>query len=395
MKKEEEGRESDQMVTDGGLGLASSGVGSDNKKKETGSITKLEFEENVYHAQTSDVKSRSLRISPVHPGDHTSIDDFEIIKPISQGAFGRAFLAKKRTTGELFAIKVLKKADMIHKKAVESTQSNNRNPFVVHFFYSFTCHENLYLVMEYLNGGDLCSLLRNLGCLEEDIVRVYIAQVVLALEYLHSEGVVHHDLKPANLLIAHDGHIKITDFGLSKVGLFNKTDDLAGLERSLLDEEESLLPTSEHQLERPKKPSAVGTPDYLAPEILLGTGHGASADWWSVGIILFELIVGIPPFNAEDPQQIFDNILNRNIPWPHVPEKMSAEAHDIIDRFLTEDPDLRLGARGAAEVKQHSFFKDINWDKFAISRGKTEIANLFNQVGAEANPLGRDPEHAN
>uniref|UniRef100_A0A1J3DXI5 non-specific serine/threonine protein kinase n=1 Tax=Noccaea caerulescens TaxID=107243 RepID=A0A1J3DXI5_NOCCA len=314
---------------------------------------------------------RSLRTSPVHPRDRTSIDDFEIIKPISRGAFGRVFLAKKRTTGDLFAIKVLKKADMIRKNAVESILAerdiliNVRNPFVVRFFYSFTCRDNLYLVMEYLNGGDLYSLLRNLGCLEEDIVRVYIAEVVLALEYLHSEGVVHRDLKPDNLLIAHDGHIKLTDFGLSKVGLINSTDDLSGPGTSLLDEEESRIPTSEHQLERRKKRSAVGTPDYLAPEILLGTGHGATADWWSVGIILFELIVGIPPFNAEHPQQIFDNILNRKIPWPRVPEEMSAEAHDIIDRFLTEDPHLRLGARGAAEVKQHIFFKDINWDTLA------------------------------
>ncbi|CAH2053437.1 unnamed protein product [Thlaspi arvense] len=266
---------------------------------------------------------------------------------------------------------VLKKADMIRKNAVESILAerdiliNVRNPFVVRFFYSFTCRDNLYLVMEYLNGGDLYSLLRNLGCLEEDIVRVYIAEVVLALEYLHSEGVVHRDLKPDNLLIAHDGHIKLTDFGLSKVGLINSTDDLSGPGTSLLDEEESRLPTSEHQLERRKKRSAVGTPDYLAPEILLGTGHGATADWWSVGIILFELIVGIPPFNAEHPQQIFDNILNRKIPWPRVPDEMSAEVHDIIDRFLTEDPHLRLGARGAAEVKHHNFFKDINWDTLA------------------------------
>ncbi|KAF2542697.1 hypothetical protein F2Q68_00032393 [Brassica cretica] len=108
----------------------------------------------------------------------------------------------------------------------------------------------------------------------------------------------------------------------------------------------------------PKLPPASGSR-------LQNVASGATADWWSVGIILFELIVGIPPFNAEHPQQIFDNILNRNIPWPHVPEEMSAEAHDIIDRFLTEDPHLRLGARGAAEVKQHSFFKDINWDTLA------------------------------
>ncbi|RWW31017.1 hypothetical protein GW17_00004385, partial [Ensete ventricosum] len=136
---------------------------------------------------------------------------------------------------------------------------------------------------------------------------------------------------------------QLTDFGLSKVGLINSTDDLSG----------------------PAKRSAVGTPDYLAPEILLGTGHGASADWWSVGVILFELIVGIPPFNAEHAQKIFDNILNRKIPWPGVPEEMSLEAQDLIDKLLTEDPHQRLGANGASEVKQHVFFKDISWDTLA------------------------------
>ncbi|CAA0811268.1 Probable serine/threonine protein kinase IREH1 [Striga hermonthica] len=318
---------------------------------------------------------RSLRSSPVHSSkDRTSIDDFEIIKPISRGAFGRVFLAKKRTTGDLFAIKVLKKADMIRKNAVESILAERdilisvRNPFVVRFFYSFTCRENLYLVMEYLNGGDLYSLLRNLGCLDEEVARVYIAEVVLALEYLHSLRVVHRDLKPDNLLIAHDGHIKLTDFGLSKVGLINSTDDLSGPAvsgTSLMEEDEPPLSASEHQKERRKKRSAVGTPDYLAPEILLGTGHGFTADWWSVGVILFELIVGIPPFNAEHPQKIFENILNRKIPWPRVPEEMSPEAYDLIDRLLTEDPNQRLGAVGASEVKQHPFFRDINWDTLA------------------------------
>ncbi|XP_008802442.1 probable serine/threonine protein kinase IREH1 isoform X2 [Phoenix dactylifera] len=329
----------------------------------------MDEEEDVVH---------SLRASPVHPTvkDRTSIDDFEILKPISRGAFGRVFLAKKRTTGDLFAIKVLKKADMIRKNAVESILAERdilitvRNPFVVRFFYSFTSQENLYLVMEYLNGGDLYSLLRNLGCLDEEVARIYIAEVVLALEYLHSLHVVHRDLKPDNLLIAHDGHIKLTDFGLSKVGLINSTDDLSGPAvsgTSLYGEDEPQVSPSEHlkQRERRKKHSAVGTPDYLAPEILLGTGHGASADWWSVGVILFELIVGIPPFNAEHPQTIFDNILNRKIPWPRVPEEMSFKARDLIDKLLTEDPHQRLGAKGAAEVKQHIFFKNINWDTLA------------------------------
>ncbi|KAE8786962.1 putative serine/threonine protein kinase IREH1 [Hordeum vulgare] len=320
---------------------------------------------------------RSLRASPVHPvKDRTSIDDFEIIKPISRGAFGRVFLAKKRTTGDLFAIKVLRKADMIRKNAVESILAERdilitvRNPFVVRFFYSFTSRENLYLVMEYLNGGDLYSLLRNLGCLDEDVARVYLAEVVLALEYLHSMQIVHRDLKPDNLLIAHDGHVKLTDFGLSKVGLINSTDDLSGPAvsgASLYGDDEpqmNELEEMDHRARRQKR-SAVGTPDYLAPEILLGTGHGTSADWWSVGVILFELLVGIPPFNAEHPQTIFDNILNRKIPWPHVPEEMSFEARDLIDKFLTEDPHQRLGSDGASEVKQHPFFKDVSWDTIA------------------------------
>ncbi|OEL31697.1 putative serine/threonine protein kinase IRE [Dichanthelium oligosanthes] len=307
--------------------------------------------------------------------DRTSIEDFEIIKPISRGAFGRVFLARKRVTGDLFAIKVLKKADMIRKNAVESILAERdilisaRNPFVVRFFYSFTCRENLYLVMEYLNGGDLYSLLRNLGCLDEDMARTYIAELVLALEYLHSMNVIHRDLKPDNLLIGRDGHIKLTDFGLSKVGLINSTDDLSGPDVSsvLVGDHQPAADAEQREQKRQQrqKQTAVGTPDYLAPEILLGMTHGPTADWWSVGIILFELLVGIPPFNAEHPQIIFDNIMNREIPWPHVPEELSFEAYDLINKLLMENPVQRLGATGAGEVKAHPFFKGINWDMLA------------------------------
>ncbi|KAJ6671958.1 SERINE/THREONINE-PROTEIN KINASE [Salix viminalis] len=318
---------------------------------------------------------RSLRTSPINMSskDRTSIEDFEIIKPISRGAFGRVFLSRKRATGDLFAIKVLKKADMIRKNAVQSILEERNilitvcNPFVVRFFYSFTCRENLYLVMEYLNGGDLYSLLRNLGCFDEDMARMYIAEVVLALEYLHSSNVIHRDLKPDNLLISQDGHIKLTDFGLSKVGLISSTDDLSVplvSSSGFLDDDELKGQSSSKTEERQKHP-VVGTPDYLAPEILLGMGHGATADWWSVGVILYEMLVGIPPFNAETPQQIFDNIMNRDIPWPRIPEEMSFDACDLIDKLLTENPLQRLGATGAREVKKHSFFRDINWDTLA------------------------------
>ncbi|KAI0529428.1 hypothetical protein KFK09_001977 [Dendrobium nobile] len=290
---------------------------------------------------------RSSRTSPLSTKikDRTCIEDFEIIKPISRGAFGRVFLAKKRITGDIFAIKVLKKADMIRKNAVESILAERnilisaRNPFVVRFYYSFTSRENLYLVMEYLNGGDLYSLLRNLGCLGEDMARLYIAEV-------------------------------LTDFGLSKVGLINSTDDLSGPDVSgavILDPAPTPTPTSQRaeKREQRRKQSAVGTPDYLAPEILLGMAHGPNADWWSVGVILFEMLVGIPPFNAEHPQKIFDNIMNRDIPWPQIPEEMSHEAYDLINKLLIQNPLQRVGATGAGEVKAHAFFKDINWDMLA------------------------------
>ncbi|KAL1208969.1 putative serine/threonine protein kinase IRE [Cardamine amara subsp. amara] len=326
----------------------------------------------------------TLSTSLVHP--RTSIDDFEVMKSISSGAYGRVVLARKKTTGDLFAIKILRKADMIRKNAVESILaerdilSNVHNPFVVRFFYSFTCSTNLYLVMEYVNGGDLYSLLKQCESMYECDARVYIAEVVLALEYLHSEGIVHRDLKPDNLLIAHDGHLKLTDFGLSKVGLIDSTNDLSGPISG-----ETSQPVEEN------KQSAVGTPDYLAPEILLGTGHGATADWWSVGVILYELLLGMPPFNADQPQQIFDNILNRNIQWPDVPDEMSHEAYDLINRLLTEDPRQRLGAKGAAEVKQHIFFKDINWQ--TLAQQKATFVPESNNPFDTSNFICRNPSN--
>ncbi|XP_062160293.1 probable serine/threonine protein kinase IRE4 isoform X2 [Alnus glutinosa] len=315
-----------------------------------------------------DNASQSITVS-----SRTSIDDFEIIKPISRGAFGKVFLARKRTTGDFFAIKVLKKLDIIRKNDIERIVAERnilitvRNPFVVRFFYSFTCRDNIYLVMEYLNGGDLYSLLRNVGCLEEDVARLYIAELVLALEYLHSLGIVHRDLKPDNILIAHDGHIKLTDFGLSKIGLINSTIDLSGPQTNGTTSLDADNPHAQQTEERSRH-SAVGTPDYLAPEILLGTEHGYAADWWSVGIILFELITGIPPFTAERPEIIFDNILNRKIPWPSVPSDMSYEAQDFIYRFLIHDPEQRLGANGSVEVKAHPFFRGVNWDNLALQK---------------------------
>ncbi|XP_031479670.1 probable serine/threonine protein kinase IRE4 isoform X2 [Nymphaea colorata] len=341
--------------------------------------------------------------------ERTTIDDFEIIKPISKGAFGKVFLSRKRTTGDLFAIKVLRKVDMIRKNSVERILAERnilitvRNPFVVRFFYSFTSNENLYLVMEYLNGGDLFSLLKNIGCLEEDVARKYIAELVLALEYLHSMGIVHRDLKPANILVGHNGHIKLTDFGLSEFGLLKSTASLVETDTG------SPLKVNEHNLQvslecmqcekKRNQGPAVGTPDYLAPEILLGTEHGCTSDWWSVGIILFEFITGIPPFTAQSPEIIFDNILNQKIPWPAVPGEMSYEARDLISRLLVQDPDQRLGANGAPEVKAHPFFKGTNWETLALQKAAfvpnpdnpDDTSYFVSQCSQESTRTAEDP----
>ncbi|KAK9693216.1 rim15, signal transduction response regulator [Basidiobolus ranarum] len=327
-----------------------------------------------------------------------SIRDFEILKPISRGAFGKVYLAKKRTTHDLYAIKILKKSDMVRKNMVSQVMAERRvmslakTPFVVKLYYAFQSTDYLYLVMEYLIGGDLSSLLQIMGAFEEDMTRIYTAETVLALEYLHNNGITHRDLKPDNLLIDSEGHIKLTDFGLSRISVKEKEAysgsstekmNLRGtlkshknLRRAAL--EQSLQSMASHgalrgTLSRDKIASArlhalkneiirdtklLGTPDYLAPELLTGAGHGPAVDWWALGVCLFEFLVGYPPFMDETPETIFKNILNHAIDWP--PEGILSDvAKDLISKLLTVDPEVRLKSE---DVKTHPFFEGINWD---------------------------------
>ena len=376
-------------------------------------------------------------------GGSVSIKDFELIKPISEGAYGKVFLARKVGTMDIFAIKVMRKLDTIRKNAVEMVNNERNilatsdNPFVVRFYYSFTSEDSLFLVMEYLPGGDCYSLLQTLGCLTEDLAKTYIAEAVLALEYCHSHGVVHRDVKPDNLLIASDGHIKLTDFGLSTTGVNDRAEKLSMTEEYSLTgfspvkkKRTPSIPDVAHSgtaaggSSRPLRPShlsslrssatnspsdsgtesdapggegrpcsggrprrrstgkkrrsrmgqtkmkhCVGTPDYLAPELLLGTGHGPEVDWWSLGAVFYEMVTGIPPFNAETPPEIFQNILDRNLEWPSE-EDMSPECRDVIERLLCIEPDERLGSRGASEIKMHPFFADVEWSALSMKKAK-------------------------
>ena len=335
------------------------------------------------------------------------MDDFEILKPISKGAFGRVYLARKKESQDLYAVKVMRKADLVRKNMVESARNERNilamanNPFVIRFYFSFTSRENLYIVMEYAPGGDLASLLRSLGALEESIARKYMCEVILALEYCHAQGIIHRDLKPDNILISSDGHIKLTDFGLSCFGVIDRTDPM--IEQEYEAHNSGSLPSSpvkrqggharsvsvvghldggvpsplgKNETQEPRAPlsarfnindqnkRAVGTPDYLAPELLLGIGHGPEADWWSLGVILFEMTVGVPPFSAASPEEIFENILERNIHWP-TDGMLSPELKDLLESLLCLDQYCRLGSKGAMDVKVHPWFDGIDWSDLA------------------------------
>ncbi|TFY83938.1 hypothetical protein EWM64_g55 [Hericium alpestre] len=373
----------------------------------------------------------------------TSIKDFEIIKPISKGAFGSVFLAKKKATGDYFAIKVLKKADMIAKNQITNVKAERmilmkqaESPFVAKLFFTFQSKENLYLVMEYLNGGDCAALIKTLGALPEEWTKQYIAEVVLGLEYLHQRGIVHRDLKPDNLLIDQHGHLKLTDFGLSRIGLLGRQTregqmlsqpqpergirsrtrnsprsrppsiDSAYLSSPLIPIEllggddvsessgsdsippffsrrpggqsnDSPLQSFASELTNdlrshstpgsgtpPGEQKFVGTPDYLAPETILGLrGDDAAVDWWALGVITYEFLYGLPPFHDETPEKVFENILSGHIEWLDEYVDHSPEARDFMERLMTLDPSRRLGANGAGEVKSHPFFAGIEWDK--------------------------------
>jgi len=297
------------------------------------------------------------------------IKDFQILKHVSHGAYGAVFIAQKKNTGDYFAIKKLTKEHMVRKKQVEhvmrerNIMAMTNNPFLVKLFYTFQSRANLYFVMEFCQGGDLASLLENLGGFEEDMVRGYVGEMVLALEYLKSKMIVHRDLKPDNILVASDGHIKLTDFGLSYGAL---VEHVLGGSLELHDEMggRGATPDGNTQVdeENKKRYSEVGTPHYLAPEILTGIGHSYPVDYWALGVMMYEFFLGAPPFTGPDLASIFQRITCCDIEWMedvHVPD----EGKDLIHCLLTTDPEQRIGSgpNGIADVKAHPFFSGVDW----------------------------------
>ncbi|XP_060641728.2 microtubule-associated serine/threonine-protein kinase 3 isoform X3 [Anolis sagrei] len=290
--------------------------------------------------------------------------DFETIKLISNGAYGAVYLVRHKETRQRFAIKKINKQNLVLRNQIQQVFVERdiltfaENPFVVSMFCSFETRRHLCMVMEYVEGGDCATLLKNMGPLPVDMARMYFAETVLALEYLHNYGIVHRDLKPDNLLITSMGHIKLTDFGLSKIGLMNLTTNLY-----------------EGHIEKDTREfvdkQVCGTPEYIAPEVILIQGYGKPVDWWAMGIILYEFLVGCVPFFGDTPEELFGQVISDEIIWPEGDESLPPDAQDLITQLLRHCPLERLGTGGAHEVKQHPFFRNLDWT--GLLRQKAEF----------------------
>ncbi|NP_001336801.1 Serine/threonine-protein kinase CBK1-like [Zea mays] len=319
------------------------------------------------------------------------VDDFELLTIIGRGAFGEVRLCRERTSGNIYAMKKLKKSDMVVRGQVEHVRAERNllaevasHHCIVKLYYSFQDTEYLYLIMEYLPGGDIMTLLMREDTLTEHVARFYVAETILAIESIHKHNYIHRDIKPDNLLLDKNGHMKLSDFGLckpidcSKLSTLNEDEPMSDDNlRESMDIDSSLSDTangrrwrSQHeqlqhwQMNRRKLAfSTVGTPDYIAPEVLLKKGYGMECDWWSLGAIMYEMLVGYPPFYADDPITTCRKIVHwrNHLKFPE-DAKLSNEARDLISRLLC-DVDHRIGSAGADQIKAHPWFRGVAWDK--------------------------------
>ncbi|XP_053100146.1 microtubule-associated serine/threonine-protein kinase 2 isoform X3 [Hemicordylus capensis] len=314
--------------------------------------------------ETDDSTDGKSRKATVQTKKTPSEEEFETIKLISNGAYGAVFLVRHRTTRQRFAMKKINKQNLILRNQIQQAFVERdiltfaENPFVVSMFCSFETKRHLCMVMEYVEGGDCATLLKNIGALPVDMARMYFAETVLALEYLHNYGIVHRDLKPDNLLITSMGHIKLTDFGLSKIGLMSLTTNLY---------EGHIEKDAREFLDK----QVCGTPEYIAPEVILRQGYGKPVDWWAMGVILYEFLVGCVPFFGDTPEELFGQVISDEIAWPEGDEALPPDAQDLIGKLLRQNPMERLGTGSAFEVKQHRFFKDLDWN--GLLRQKAEF----------------------
>ena len=329
------------------------------------------IKEEILHKEGENLRKKRQKIS---------IFDFVPIKIIGKGAFGEVRVCKYIPTGDVVAIKKMKKDEMhkknqvLHVRAEREVLSQAKNQWIVELKFSFQDPKYLYLGMEFLPGGDLMTLLMSRDILPEEDAKFYAAEMVLAIESVHEMDCIHRDLKPDNVLIDKDGHIKLSDFGLSKKlefilnGQKNNNNSLKNRKLNEINnkhlsyaEQFNEFKNLKNRKKREYAYSTVGTPDYIAPEVFTRKGYGQEIDWWSLGIIMFEMMIGYPPFYSESSTETCRKILDWKNNLEIKPEvNISKEAIDILKKLIN-DPEKRLGRNGADEIKKHPFFKNIDW----------------------------------
>jgi protein kinase A len=291
---------------------------------------------NQQHAQQPQQQSRSDRVTK----NKYSLEDFSLQRTLGTGSFGRVHLVQSTHNHRFYAMKVLKKAQVVKMKQIEHTNderkmlSRARHPFLITLWGTWQDSRNLYMVMDFVEGGELFSLLRKSQRFPNPVAKFYAAEVTLALDYLHSQQIIYRDLKPENLLLDRHGHLKITDFGFAK-----EVPDITW--------------------------TLCGTPDYLAPEVVSSKGYNKSVDWWSLGILIFEMLCGFTPFwDSGSPVKIYENILRGKIKYPPY---LHPDAVDLLSQLVTADLTKRLGNLhgGSEDVKRHPWFAEVTWDRLA------------------------------
>eukprot|EP00743_Colponemidia_sp_Colp-15_P017505 GILK01021659.1.p1 GENE.GILK01021659.1~~GILK01021659.1.p1 ORF type:complete len:477 (-),score=43.82 GILK01021659.1:212-1477(-) len=264
------------------------------------------------------------------------LSDLDLKETLGTGTFGRVRLCKHKTLQRFFALKMIKKQEILRLKQVDHILSeaailkDPKHPFIVNMFKGFADEDRLYLLMEVVVGGELFSHLRKAGKFPNDVAKFYCCEVLLAFEYLHDQNIIYRDLKPENILLDEGGHVKIADFGFAK----------RVTERTF---------------------TLCGTPEYIAPEVIQSRGHGKAVDYWALGILLYEMIVGYPPFFDESPFKTYEKILEGKLQFP---KWVDSRARDIIRGLLTADHTKRLGTlkRGMQDLKKHKYFAGVDWD---------------------------------
>eukprot|EP00746_Dinoflagellata_sp_MGD_P007763 gnl/MRDRNA2_/MRDRNA2_115436_c0_seq1.p1 gnl/MRDRNA2_/MRDRNA2_115436_c0~~gnl/MRDRNA2_/MRDRNA2_115436_c0_seq1.p1 ORF type:complete len:336 (-),score=63.00 gnl/MRDRNA2_/MRDRNA2_115436_c0_seq1:24-1031(-) len=267
-----------------------------------------------------------------------TLDDFQLVKVIGKGSYGKVMLVKHSGDGVTYAMKMLRKENVVKRNQVEHTKTERNvletvsHPFIVNLVYAFQTPKKLYFVLEYCAGGELFFHLSRAGRFSEGRCRFYTSEILLAIGHLHALDIIYRDMKPENILLDSDGHVKLTDFGLSKEGI---KDNFSAK-------------------------SMCGTPEYLAPEILNKAGHGKAVDWYSLGALMYEMLTGLPPFYTRDREKLFERIRRGELTYPSY---VTPVAKTVLQSLLQRDPDRRLGGgpSDAAEVQNTPFFTGIDW----------------------------------